>query len=54
MKIGEWKEDFLTRMFKEDRFDDALKSFYDESIHKVLRRGGKFKIIETNDVDRHI
>lgn len=54
MKIGEWKEDFLTRMFNEDRFDYALKSFYNDYIHKVLRRGGKFRIVETSDIDRYL
>lgn len=52
MKIGNWDQDFMTRLFNLDRSSMALKSFYEDYLEPILHRGGVLKVVEFGDPNR--
>ena len=41
--VGKWTTDFMERVFDDDRKNEALLSFYNDYINKVLFSGSYFK-----------
>jgi hypothetical protein len=50
--VGRWNDDFLERIFNDNRKNEALVSFYNDYINKVLFSGGYFKVIDINSDSR--
>lgn len=50
--VGTWKLDFMDRIFCEDRKNEALLSFYNEYINKILFSGKYFKVVDINPEER--
>ena len=44
--VGKWTTDFMERVFDDDRKNEALLSFYNDYINKVLFSGSYFKVID--------
>jgi hypothetical protein len=52
IKIGDWNQPFLTRLFNLDRGSIALKSFYEDYLEPILHRGAILKVVELGDPNR--
>ena len=50
--MGKWTTDFMERVFDDDRKNEALLSFYNDYINKVLFSGSYFKVIDISAEDR--
>ena len=50
--VGKWTTDFMERVFDDDRKNEALLSFYNDYINKVLFSGSYFKVIDISAEDR--
>ena len=50
--VGKWNSDFMERLFDENRKNEALLSFYNDYINKVLFSGAYFKVIDVSAEDR--
>ena len=50
--VGKWTSGFMERLFDENRKNEALLSFYNDYINKVLFSGSYFKIIDISAEDR--
>lgn len=50
--VGKWTTDFMERVFDDDRKNEALLSFYNDYINKVLFSGSYFKVIDIPAEDR--
>lgn len=50
--VGKWTTDFMERGFDDDRKNEALLSFYNDYINKVLFSGSYFKVIDIPAEDR--
>lgn len=50
--VGKWSHNFIERLFDENRKYEALLSFYNDYINKVLFSGSYFKVIDINSQER--
>jgi hypothetical protein len=50
--VGKWTSGFMERLFDENRKNEALLSFYNDYINKVLFSGSYFKVIDISAEDR--
>jgi hypothetical protein len=50
IRIGTWKQDFIKRMFNQNRAAEALESFYIEYLEPILHRGAILKVVERDDL----
>ena len=50
--VGKWTSSFMKRLFDENRKNEALLSFYNDYINKVLFSGSYFKVIDISAEDR--
>lgn len=50
--VGKWKKEFIERTFDENRKNEALLSFYNDYINKIIFQGSYFKIVDINSTDR--
>ena len=50
--VGKWNEGFMSRIFNEDRKNEALSSLYNDYINQILFQGSYFKVIDINSGDR--
>lgn len=50
--VGKWNEGFMSRIFNENRKNEALSSLYNDYINKILFKGSYFKVIDIDSDDR--
>lgn len=50
--VGKWTSGFMERLFDENKKNEALLSFYNDYINKVLFSGSYFKVIDISAEDR--
>ena len=50
--VGKWTSGFMERLFDKNRKNEALLSFYNDYINKVLFSGSYFKVIDISAEDR--